>query len=160
MQPISHAVENLGGLQVQSGRKRRHGSSSDSSLLKPAIKQSTMLITEEGKGRSTEWLGIHPPHSHKKRKVEPSDPGTSTPSTARQETFEKRARHKTREDRYVPKKEKNKPGRNNREKEPRAKRLKKGDGKRAARRAGEDLMNSFASKSIGPERLTVRMNLH
>jgi hypothetical protein len=38
---------------------------------------------------------------------------------------------------------------------PRKKREKKGDRKKAAKKAGEDLMINFSSKSIGQERLTV-----
>jgi hypothetical protein len=101
-------------------------------------------------------------HPQKKCKSEPSDKGTSTNSSVHQENFEnfeKRARHKTREDRYEPKKEEKNFDRKDGEKRPRTKRAKKGDGKRAARKAGEDLMNNFTSKSIGQERLTVSANI-
>lgn len=93
----------------------------------------------------------------KKRKAEPPDNGTCTSSSAHQEVFEKRARHKTREDRYEPKKEKKSFEGKDWEKRPRTKRAKKGDEKRAARKAGENLINNFTSKSIRQERLTVNI---
>lgn len=76
-------------------------------------------------------------------------------ASAREEIFEKRARHKTREDRYESKKQeklKTKDG----EKITRTKRVKRGDAARAARKAGADLISNFTSKNIGQERLTVR----
>lgn len=94
-------------------------------------------------------------HVHKRRKAEPSNSVTSANSSAHHETFEKRARHKTREDRYEPKKGGRKFDKDDREKRPRKKREKKGDKKKTAKKAGEDLVNNFSSKSIAQERLTV-----
>lgn len=71
------------------------------------------------------------------------------------EVFEKRARHKTREDRYEPKEANKKEGKNIEIKRSVSKREKKSDRRKAAKKAGEDLMNNFISKNIGQERLTV-----
>jgi hypothetical protein len=94
----------------------------------------------------------------KKPKTVVSVAGTSTSSaspTPKQETFERRARHKTREDLYEPKKKVKKRSKDGEERSPRKKREKKGDRKKAAKKAGEGLMRNFSSKSIGQERLTV-----
>lgn len=72
---------------------------------------------------------------------------------SKQETFEKRARHKTREDRYDIEIKTNKAEAV--EKPIRTRREKKGDRRKAIRKASEDLMISFASNKIGQTRLTV-----
>ncbi|KAH8648968.1 hypothetical protein BGZ60DRAFT_341503, partial [Tricladium varicosporioides] len=64
--------------------------------------------------------------------------------------FEKRARHKTREDRYEPKEATKKEGRHM------SKWEKKSYRRRTAKKTGEDLMSNFTSKNIGQERLTIR----
>ncbi|TEY40393.1 hypothetical protein BOTCAL_0433g00030 [Botryotinia calthae] len=72
----------------------------------------------------------------------------------KQETFEKRARHKTREDRYDTKGKRDKAEAV--DKPLRTRREKRGDRKKAAKKASEDLMSNFASNKIGQDRLTVR----
>ncbi|KUJ24030.1 uncharacterized protein LY89DRAFT_553327, partial [Mollisia scopiformis] len=69
--------------------------------------------------------------------------------------FERRARHKTREDKYEPRKVDKKVKKDGTERKPR-KKIEKSDRKKAARKSGEDLMNNFSSKSIGQDRLTIR----
>lgn len=148
---------------MPSWRKRKHNTSSDSSLLeapigpKPKWQPRTISHLQTGYPAREE----EPAQPRKKQKTKNSVSGTSASSvslTPKKETFEKRARHKTREDRYEPK-EKVKKCRNDEEcKRPRKKREKKGDRKRAAKKAGEDLMRNFSSKSIGQNRLTVSKN--
>ena len=144
--------------QQQSKGKRRHRSSSDSSLLEPVAKP-------EPKSRKGDEPKLHPEkredhvaQQHKKHKVASSDSESSAESNTRQETYEKRDRHKTREDRYElkKKKKKHKSDKPDGERKPKKKREKKGDKKRASKKAGEDLMNNFSSKSVAQDRLTVR----
>lgn len=92
----------------------------------------------------------------KKRNVESLDSASSADSHVYHKTFLKRERHKTREDRYEPKKKKHKEDTQDGEPKRKKKREKKGDMKKAAKKAGEDLMNNFSSKSVAQDRLTVR----
>jgi hypothetical protein len=94
-------------------------------------------------------------HRPKKRKIASSDSESSADSHVRHETFKKRDRHKTREDRYEPKKKKHQSEKQDGERKWKKKREKKGDKKKAARKAGEDIMNNFSSKSVAQNRLTV-----
>jgi len=145
----------VGDLSTLSKKKQRHRSSSDSSLLELAPKPiSPPQIAREGVSRRKrgEEESLLP---HKRRRVEQSDLEKSEQSNAPKESFKKRARHKTREDRYEPRKDRIKGEHREKEKEPKRKREKQGDRKNAAKKAGEDLINNFSSKSIGQERLTV-----
>ncbi|KAH8602601.1 hypothetical protein B0O99DRAFT_499007, partial [Bisporella sp. PMI_857] len=72
------------------------------------------------------------------------------------EAFEKRPRHKTREDLYEPKKKDS--GIYPTEKLIKKKPEKKGDRRKVAQKSGEDLMNNFSSKSIAQDRLTMRVS--
>ncbi|KAG4438521.1 hypothetical protein IFR05_005995 [Cadophora sp. M221] len=150
-------------LAIASGpskRKRKHDSSSDSSLLEAPIRPLSHQWKQDGprsvSPRQPENQQTTP---RKKGKVASSDSGLSshpaTPSPPK-ETFEKRARHKTREDRYEPKKKDKKSGKITGEKSSRKKREKRGDRKKAARKAGDELMQNFSSKSIAQDRLTIR----
>jgi hypothetical protein len=148
------------GLEENDGRrkpKRRHNSSSDSSLLEAPVRpKSRSLLVKEVNNKSPETPQQGQKH-HKKRKAEPAELDISSlsslPSTPK-ETFDKRPRHKTKEDRYEPKKKHAKSEKTAEKK--RSKLEKKGDRKNAAKKAGEDLIRNFTSKNIGQERLTVR----
>ncbi|TGO53581.1 hypothetical protein BOTNAR_0292g00170 [Botryotinia narcissicola] len=70
----------------------------------------------------------------------------------KQETFEKRERHKTREDLYDTKRKSNKVEAV--DKPIRIRREKRGARSKAARKASKDLMSNFASNKIGKNRLT------
>ena len=92
----------------------------------------------------------------KKRKAASSSSlDSSATSHARHRSFEKRCRHKTRDDRYELKKEKHKSAKHDGQRQPRRNREKKGDKKRASRKAGEDLMHKFSSEKVSEDRLTV-----
>ncbi|KAH7364349.1 hypothetical protein BKA65DRAFT_135273 [Rhexocercosporidium sp. MPI-PUGE-AT-0058] len=143
-----------------SQRKRKHDSSSDSSLLgepvRPSLHQSKRDDPRPAVSRRSENQSTPP---QKKQRVTSSNSRfTSHPPTPSppKETFEKRARHKTREDRYEPKKKEKKQRKTSDEKTSRKKRERKGDRKKAARTAGETLMQNFSSKSIAQDRLTIR----
>ncbi|KAF7853865.1 hypothetical protein EAF04_010532 [Stromatinia cepivora] len=129
----------------------------DSSLLEaprvPVVKERTrtprkLSATYDGKETA-------PSHKHRKK---PASTVTSSSSqysaVQKQETFEKRARHKTKEDRYDTKKKSNKAEVVN--KPIKTRREKRGDRKKAARKASQDLMNNFASNKIGLDRLSAR----
>ncbi|CAD6445894.1 1c1bc657-780e-4206-8096-a53f0df5358b [Sclerotinia trifoliorum] len=129
----------------------------DSSLLEaprlPVVKERARAPRE----LSATYDGKKTTQSHKHRK-KPASTVTSTSSQysvvqPKQETFEKKARHKTKEDRYDPKKKSNQA---EVAKPIKTRRGKRGDRKKAARKASQDLMNNFASNKIGLDRLSVR----
>jgi hypothetical protein len=91
----------------------------------------------------------------KKRKISDSDSESSINSYSHHETFQKRDRHKTREDRYEPKKRKHRSGTHDEARKWKKKREKRGDKTKASKKAAEDLMTNFSSKSVSQERLTV-----
>ncbi len=71
-----------------------------------------------------------------------------------EEIFEKRKRHKTKEDRYEVKEKKRKTD-DEKEVKKRSKPFKRSDAAKATRAAGEDLIRSFKSDKIAQDRLTV-----
>jgi hypothetical protein len=161
-----HEVTHDTGDYPEVRRKRRRdssssdSSSSDSSLLEPAVKSKLdQVIRGQVKPDISEEQEKPSSHLQKKRKTEPSDEGTSVQFSNPLETFEKRLRHKTRDDRYEPKEKKKKSEKPSEGKRSRTKREKKGDRKKAAKKAGEDLMRNFSSNRIAQERLTVSICL-
>lgn len=151
----------MGDHLKRSSKKRRRHSSSDSSLLEIAQKAVPPPQIPESTEHQSARTRQASPVPQKKRKVASSQAESPEQPETRHETFEKRSRHKTREDRYESKSEKTK-ARDKAEKEIHAKRKreKKGDRKKAAKKAGEALMQNFSSKAIGQERLTVRIPSH
>lgn len=153
-------VDDSDDQRLRSRRKRRRNSSSDSSLLEPVV---TPKKTGRSPGERNRWSQIRreessSPPDREKRKAVTLIVDSSTGPSIPQETFEKRARHRTREDLYDPKRKRKRADKNDEEEKPMTKRTKKGDGKKAAKRAGEDLMNNFTSNRIGQDRLTVSHN--
>lgn len=142
--------------QQQHLRKKRHyRSSSDSSLLEPIPKPKPISRKgEQSKARTDGREEGRLQQQHKKRRFVPSESRSTAASNVRQETFEKRDRHKTREDRYEPKKQ-HQSEKTDGERKPKRKREKKGDKAKAAKKASEDLMDNFSSKSVCQDRLTV-----
>ena len=140
----------------KSGRKqRKRNSSSDSSLLEGGVppKSETQIRDEAAakyrkQGKSSSKL-------QRKQKVETPDIQTAGQSRNRQETFEKRPRHKTREDLYEPKDRQKNSRSYDEEKQPKSGREKRGDKTRATRKVGEDLIHNFSSENIAQDRLTV-----
>ena len=156
LRSFRHAFDEADDTQQQhsSKQKHRHRSSSDSSLLQPLTRIDSKSRKEESK--------LHPDprerfvsHPTKKRKAASSDSTSLAGSNARPEIFERRDRHKTREDRYEPKKKKHKSEKRDKERKPRKTREKKGDKKKAEKKAGEKLMHNFSSKKVSQDRLTV-----
>ncbi|CZT47451.1 uncharacterized protein RSE6_08013 [Rhynchosporium secalis] len=140
------------------GKRKRH-SSSDSSLLEvPVRPRSYQSNRVDPKLASLKPPEKRPTPPRKRQRVEASDSGVTNHSDVlgpAKETFEKRARHKTREDRYEPKKKEAKSKRND-EKPSRKKREKRGDRKKIAKKSGEELIQNFSSKNISQDRLTIR----
>lgn len=71
------------------------------------------------------------------------------------EIFEKRRRHRTKEDRYDAKGKKSKTGAGGNIAKKRTKKVKRGDAAKISRAAGKNLMRGFASDKVAPQRLTV-----
>ncbi|TGO76040.1 hypothetical protein BELL_0178g00120 [Botrytis elliptica] len=134
--------------------------SSDSSLLEASRMQVVDKRTEIPQKSNTANRG-HVEETTRFHKHERNVSSTITSFSSRssvvqpkQETFEKRARHKTREDRYDTKRKSNKAEAV--DKPIRTRRERRGDRTKAARKASKDLMSNFASNKIGKDRLTVR----
>ncbi|KAF7959558.1 hypothetical protein EAE96_001174 [Botrytis aclada] len=134
--------------------------SSDSSLLDaskmPVVDKRSRIPQKSNVANHGQTKDTTRSHNHKRKA-----PSTTTSISSRlsvvqpkQETFEKRARHKTRVDRYDTTRKSNKAEAV--DKPIRTRREKRGDRTRAAKKASEDLMSNFASKKIGQDRLTVR----
>ena len=73
----------------------------------------------------------------------------------RKETFEKRSRHKTKEDRYESKKARKHVIEDDKPAKKKVIKVKRGDAAKASRKAGEDLINGFRSRNVAQDRLTV-----
>ncbi|KAG0650761.1 hypothetical protein D0Z07_2736 [Hyphodiscus hymeniophilus] len=134
-------------------QKRRHRSSSDSSLIEPVLKPEPNLRKNELKPH-VEKREEPVSHQAKKRKDASSESESTAESHARRENFTKRDRHKTRDDRYEPRKKKHKSDKQDGERNPKKRREKKGDKGRASKKAGEELMNKFSSEKVSQDRLT------
>ncbi|TGO47443.1 hypothetical protein BCON_0277g00030 [Botryotinia convoluta] len=134
--------------------------SSDSSLLEasrmPVVDKRTEIPQKSNTANRGHVKETTRSHKHQ-RNVSSTITSISSRSSVvqpKQETFEKGARHKTREDRYDTKRKSNKAEAV--DKPIRTRREKRGDRTKAARKASKDLMSNFASNKIGKVRLTVR----
>ncbi|CZR50496.1 uncharacterized protein PAC_00369 [Phialocephala subalpina] len=139
-------------------RKRKHASSSDSSILAVPIRSKSQQI-DRGKKEARTRKSQEKESPRKKQRIESPESSSSDPFTDEsppKETFERRARYKTREDKYEPKTEDKRAKKDGTERKSRRKKEKKSDRRKTARKSGEELMQNFSSKSIGQERLTVR----
>lgn len=140
-------------------RKHRH-SSSDSSILAEVIRPKLRHLdkgNEETEGREKREILSH--DFRKKQKLQLSESNSwelFLDDGPPKETFERRARNKTREDKYEPKTGVQKLKKDGSERKSRRK-TEKSNRRKAPKKSGEDLMKNFSSKSIGQERLTVSM---
>lgn len=129
-------------------RKRRRGSSSDSSLLESLRKQRPKArnspVREDVQMDYQELSSSERPPTRR-----------SVTRPIPREIYEKRPRHKTREDRYEPKSRSRTIVVDCEKGKLRPKRVKQGDRKKQAQQRGSDLVQNFSSKNIGSERLTV-----
>jgi hypothetical protein len=148
---------------VPSQKKRKHHASSESSLLEAPVGVPPQPLRGSDIKTANSAQELCSNHHRKKRKREASvsrTPISSASSNPKQEIFERRPRHKTREDRYEPNKKAKKGSKDDEERRLKKKKEKKGDRKKAAKKAGEDLMRNFSSKRISQERLTVGLFPH
>ena len=136
-------------------KKRKRNFSSDSSFLELAEPVINLQMPIPEKDRNFAEKEKRPIFLLRRNsKAESVADKSSEQYAYRQESFERQPRHKTREDLYDHKKHE-KCDRQAEVKRTRRKREKRGDKKRAARKAGEDLMHKFSSKNVDQERLTV-----
>lgn len=145
------------------GKRRRH-SSSDSSLLEMPTKHKVEVLNREQKVPPALKVRETSIPLRRKRKAESSSSASeredhSALQTSPKEVFEKRTRHKTREDLYEPNEKHKSSKKDSEEKLRRKKKEKKSGRRKAAKKAGEDLMHNFSSKSIGQDRLTVSISI-
>ncbi|KAM3086653.1 hypothetical protein ACMFMF_000599 [Clarireedia jacksonii] len=139
--------------------KSKRNPSPDSSLLHVPLKPTTEHESVDMHDMERVVLMNETPTTskrHKDKTYQDVHSSISGPSQvqAGSKAFGKRARHKTREDKYELKKQ---PKKTSPEEKPTKKRReKKGDQRRAARKASEGLRDNFNSSKIGQERLTVR----
>ncbi|TGO21898.1 hypothetical protein BPAE_0194g00030 [Botrytis paeoniae] len=134
--------------------------SSDSSLLEasrmPVVDKRTEVPQKSNTANRGHVKETTRSHKHQ-RNVSSTITSISSRSSVvqpKQEIFEKRERHKTREDRYDTKRKSNKAEAV--DKPIKTRREKRGDRTKAARKASKDLISNFASNKIGKDRLTVR----
>lgn len=129
--------------------------SSESSFLErghaPEAKTNTKKRRHADDSFDPETVSHHESNRKRKRSLTPSVEVRSPSRDRPKETFERRARHKTKEDRYEPKSRTEKQGKERKSK-PRTE--KKGERRKASKKTGEDLMRNFESKYIGNDRLT------
>ncbi|KAK0119023.1 hypothetical protein ONS96_012092 [Cadophora gregata f. sp. sojae] len=157
--PVRAPLESAHG-SGPSKRRKGHDSSSDSSVLEVQVKSMSHQSTrDETQHVILNQSKMYSPPPRKKQRVASSESGlpshSSTPNHPK-ETFEKRPRHKTREDIYEPKKKNKKRKRASGERSSRKKRERRGGSKNAANTAGDELIQNFRSKNISQDRLTIR----
>lgn len=154
----------LGRYDETVGNERTHREkrrdSSDSSLIQPAYEREELRLQETVIGQVTSQDRARP-YSGKAKKHKQAALSTTADSQSdsdqpkRKETFEKRSRHKTREDRYESKKARKYDSEDDKPAKKKTIKVKRGDAAKASRKAGEDLINGFKSNNVAQDRLTV-----
>ena len=155
-----HAVAQA-TLALTENRKRRRKDGSDSSLLKSPVKSTSHSRRIQVRNRTSKLSPRGGGRLHRQlTSSEDRFPGFSEPHTkTRKETFEKRARRKTREDRYEVKdstkrrdKKKNKDDQEAGDKKEKQMRKVR---KKPSRNNSASLMQNFISEKLSKDRLTV-----
>ncbi|CAG8972916.1 hypothetical protein HYALB_00001336 [Hymenoscyphus albidus] len=143
--------------RAQPKPKEKHNVSSDSSLLEAQYTTPRVQPVKSGREkRLTEQEQSPRPHKRCRTASTTSSSRKSSVDGERpKETFERRARHKTREDRYAPKAKDHKADKKQEKKRTTTKRAKKKNNPNP-KKNGEELMRDFSSKNIGHDRLTIR----
>lgn len=140
-------------------RKRRPAASSESSFLENAFVHDPR--DKPSHSQLPQFIESHEPSSQKKKKaIEPvldtsSDHALLPP---RKEIFEKRLRHKTREDRYEPKSKIDKESRRKASGDPNVKReprTTKSRTRKIDKHGDDEPLRRFESQLVGNQRLTV-----
>ncbi|KFY29965.1 hypothetical protein V493_02185 [Pseudogymnoascus sp. VKM F-4281 (FW-2241)] len=136
--------------------------SSDSSLVQPAYEREGLPQRDTTIGQATsDDQTIHVSKKVEKNKqlvasATTDDSQSESDQPQRKETFEKRSRHKTKEDHYESKKARKHVVEDDRPAKKNTVKVKRGDAAKASRKAGEDLINGFRSKNVAQDRLTMR----
>ncbi|KAL8964868.1 MAG: hypothetical protein Q9183_004168, partial [Haloplaca sp. 2 TL-2023] len=140
-------------LQNDDGRrKRRRSHSTESSSLKPAVQAEESEQESEGVEDTRTYKTSHA--TRKRRGERPSSPIlVSDLQEKPSKTYERRKRHKTREDRYELKQGAKRPKPQKTEKEAGAKPKRK---KKHIQKSGSALMQDFNAGNIQPDRLTLK----
>ncbi|KFY92077.1 hypothetical protein V498_05164, partial [Pseudogymnoascus sp. VKM F-4517 (FW-2822)] len=139
--------------------KRRD--SSDSSLIQPAYEREELPQRETTIGQViSEDDSRHISKKVRKHRQPASsttdDSESESDQPQRKETFEKRSRHKTKEDKYESKKARKHAVEDDKPAKRKVIKVKRGDAAKASKKAGEDLINGFRSKNVAQDRLTMR----
>lgn len=140
-------------------RKRRRSPSAASSYLEPAIRVDDSDGGSDDLHDATALRASHVTQQSAKimGKLSRSSSHTLGLPEKPLETYERRKRHKTREDRYEPKQERKRDNVKKREKGAREKPKRK---RKHAQKSGSALMQDFAAGNVEPERLTVSLYDH
>ena len=141
-------------------RKRRRSPSSTGSYLEPAVLPVRTITNHEDRKASERHMHHQ---SHDGTVSESSSPPLqssnecSDPPEKQMMTYEKRSRHKTKEDRYELK-----PGKSRveerRKKEKKGADTKKRKNSKPQRTSGNALVHDFAARNVAPDRLTARFS--
>lgn len=157
--PSSHTPLDTVNVSRLSKRKKKHDLSSDSSLLEAPIRpRSHQSKRDEPRAVAVKQSEVQSSPARKKQRIATSDSGLSGHlpiPVLPKETFERRPRHKTREDKYEPKKKEKKRNEASVDKSSSRKREKKNGRKKAAKKPGDELIQNFSSNNISQDRLTV-----
>ncbi|RDW73929.1 hypothetical protein BP5796_07371 [Coleophoma crateriformis] len=152
-------------IRRQPGRKRK--SSMDSSLLEAIVIPASLRAGAEQQPRQHWEHKSGPISPNRRRKIETAESRSSSSVSSKSassglkkakqthEAFERRPRHKTRENVYEVKDKKRKLDQPLKARK-KSKNQKKNDRKKATRKANEELMQTFTSKNIDQERLSLR----
>ncbi|CAG8954219.1 hypothetical protein HYFRA_00005839 [Hymenoscyphus fraxineus] len=135
--------------------KEKHNISSDSSLLEARYTKPQVQVVKSGREKREQEQSPRPHKRRRKASTTSSSTKDSVHGWRHKDTFERRARHKTREDRYAPKAKDHKADKKQENKRTTTKRAKKKNN-RNPKKNGEELMRDFSSKNIGHDRLTIR----
>ncbi|KAL8732659.1 MAG: hypothetical protein Q9166_002635, partial [cf. Caloplaca sp. 2 TL-2023] len=134
-------------------RKRRRKSSSSASYLEPAVHMDDLDEVKRD-------MNSAKPGTIQHQRQQWAAGGSSSPSTIFDpspakpaKTYEKRSRHKTREDRYVLKTDKDRTTTKKHERKAQAKSKKR---RKGVQKSGAALMHKFSARNVEPDRLTLR----
>jgi hypothetical protein len=136
--------------------KRQRSASSESSFIDSSLAFKFKEDIRNNPGRQADTdAKIKNHRENQLLHLIPSSQHSTSRAQLQKETFEKRKRHKTRVDRYKPTRVDCSPVREAVQKWNSSRKYKRGDSGKAAKKAGDDLIQNFSSNRIGNDRLTV-----
>lgn len=141
-------------------RKRGQNQATDSSIIEPVDhRRSTPVIADAIRFRRppSESEESYYERGKKRQRSDSEESHSSSPPPVNRHQFDKRSRHKTREDRYDTVKHEKAPGKKkNTKKTPQKETGDKGKMKKGQMTSTKEVMDNFASRSILNERISVR----